>query len=601
MRKIRGFSDAEQIIFETVRFLKALFERCKKRVSGRINLRFLPRGANRFIPLPKVAQLPKILKEFSGENAHFAVATRKEGDGTKAGIIEVPALWADLDFKDHSRIFFDKKLKKLRPRPSAIIESGGGLHPYWFLKRPARKDQIPLVESYLKRLALHLGGDQGATDASHLLRIPGTQNFKYTQAQVKILGFKPYRRYSLADFDFLPELPQKDGPPSESDWAGHIIQFGVDEGERNNSVASLAGRYARLGLAEEEAYVVIQEANSRFRPPLSKGEIKKTIKSIFSTHGRNSSQGPGEKSKFQITTLAEILKSALPEYLIDPILLKGTVNMLCGDPEAKKSVLALSIIKAALTEKYLWGKFKVNANGRVLLIDEENPQSILNERCRQMSLTENLPLSSLLHQHVRIDNDFSFQELLQMIKKEGPILVVFDSLVRIHDQRENDATAMARVMGRLKQIANLGVTVLVLHHLNKSGGSKKNKVRGSTDIVGGPDVVFALTNHNTYHVLEPLKNRYKDFDPIKLRFFFDKKRIWVNYVGSAPKTKTHQAEILGILDKMPKAGVEEIFEELKTRGVNLGKNALRKLLTGIATEGKIKEEIGQSGKKIYSK
>jgi RecA-family ATPase len=188
-----------------------------------------------------------------------------------------------------------------------------------------------------------------------------------------------------------------------------------------------------------------------------------------------------------------------------------------------------------------------------------------------------------------------------MIKRENPVLAVFDSLIRIHTQQENEARGMAKVMARLRQIADLGVTVLVLHHLNKGSGSKKTKVRGSTDIMGGPDAVFLLTNHKTHNVLESLKNRYMPFEPAKLRFFIDKKKIWAHFIGKAEKAKTDQEEILEVLNKAPKAGVEKIFEELKARKRNLGKNALRKLLAEMATAGEIKEERGHSGKKIYSK
>jgi hypothetical protein len=169
-------------------FLKSLYQNCE---SGFINLRFLPSKKSKFISISEIDSIPAILKKHEAENCYFGVATRVEGDGTKEGILQIPALWVDLDTykltdpeKEESR----QRYKDFRLKPTYIIDSGGGRYFLWQLKEPATKGDIPMAEEYLKRLAIHFHGDVVATDASRILRVPGSINHKWRHCpQVKIL------------------------------------------------------------------------------------------------------------------------------------------------------------------------------------------------------------------------------------------------------------------------------------------------------------------------------------------------------------------------------------------------------------------------------
>ncbi|MBI4595856.1 MAG: hypothetical protein HY730_05690 [Candidatus Tectomicrobia bacterium] len=101
--------------------------------------------------------------------------TTREGGGKKEHIVQIPALWADLDFKDFPQEEFDRRLKSFPLSPSIIVRSGGGYHCYWLLKEPLERADIAQVEDYLKRLAAYLGGDQGFTDAAQLSDKPSTK------------------------------------------------------------------------------------------------------------------------------------------------------------------------------------------------------------------------------------------------------------------------------------------------------------------------------------------------------------------------------------------------------------------------------------------
>jgi len=131
-----------------------------------------------------------------------------DGQGGKAHVTEIPALWIDVDFKEGFGVDEFCKSPGIPLKVSIIIRSGGGVHMYWLLKEPATKDDIPLLENILKRLAQVFRGDPASAEVARILRTPGTKNFKYDPPrEVKLIRFEPGRRYDLSEFnDILPPL-----------------------------------------------------------------------------------------------------------------------------------------------------------------------------------------------------------------------------------------------------------------------------------------------------------------------------------------------------------------------------------------------------------
>jgi hypothetical protein len=189
----------------SVAFLRSLYQYCDE---GFINLRFLPSAQNRFIPPSEIDSIPGILETHKRENAYFGVATRVDGDGTKAGILQIPVLSVDPDLyklsdkqKEESR----QRLRDFLLEPTYVINSGGGRYLFWMLKEPASKEDVPRVENLLRRLAAYFHGDMAATDASRILRMPGSVNHKYEHIpRVTIESSLPERQYNLDDFEILP-------------------------------------------------------------------------------------------------------------------------------------------------------------------------------------------------------------------------------------------------------------------------------------------------------------------------------------------------------------------------------------------------------------
>ena len=126
-----------------------------------------------------------------GYDAYFALATYKTNANRKADNVEyLKSLYLDLDCGE-SKPYADQftAIKALQEfcrqfkfsKPSAIINSGRGVHVYWMLDRSySREEWLPIAEKF--KAACITGGleiDKAVpADAARILRVPGTHNYK---------------------------------------------------------------------------------------------------------------------------------------------------------------------------------------------------------------------------------------------------------------------------------------------------------------------------------------------------------------------------------------------------------------------------------------
>jgi hypothetical protein len=261
-------------------FFQAIFSTCE---GGSIEFRSLPSEKRFFWPL---SRLPRIPSFESDENKYFGCATRDGKGGRKENILQIPVLFTDSDFKLCPREKIDKLLSEFPLPPSVVLFTGGGYHVLWLFKEALGKDEIEAHESMLRRLIGFFQADPAPKDASRVLRVPGTINFKYDQhPKVEIICFDPERRYNLEDFDFyLPPEPARPAPMEAK--RGKIAELlrGIDQGGRHTAALSLAGRYVSKGLEPGEVADILRLWNSRNRPPLDEAELLRVATDVFKMH-----------------------------------------------------------------------------------------------------------------------------------------------------------------------------------------------------------------------------------------------------------------------------------------------------------------------------
>lgn len=189
----------------------------------------------------------------------------------------VNCLFADFDAKDArygSKEAAFAHVEALDPRPSVVIDSGGGYHAYWFLTSTwmldtpeARKEALRLQKTWV----VLVGGDE-VKDLARVLRVPGTRNHKYDPTRLVQFVWseldRRYERSALADMcsAFVPsEAFPSTGSRSISDtadigsrWLGNAIARvrSAPDGQKHHvllkAATALGGLVGHGALTEQE-------------------------------------------------------------------------------------------------------------------------------------------------------------------------------------------------------------------------------------------------------------------------------------------------------------------------------------------------------------
>lgn len=178
-----------------------------------------------------------------------------------------------------------------------------------------------------------------------------------------------------------------------------------------------------------------------------------------------------------------------PDWVIEHVAAKSDVNLIHGAGGLGKSWLTMG---ATLAVAEGWPDFlgkSVQEQGRVLYVDQENPEDVIMTRLKKLGMTENgrRNIRYLWNCGIRLDK--GGEEFLEEALDFEPTLIVLDSLTRLHTQDENSAQTMAELFNNgIQPLAReTGASVLLIHHDNKGGGS-----RGSVDITNSPDNVLQV-------------------------------------------------------------------------------------------------------------
>ena len=171
------------------------------------------------------------------------------------------------------------------------------------------------------------------------------------------------------------------------------------------------------------------------------------------------------------------------EWVIDKLIPKQSITLLHGKGGIGKTWLSLIIADAvskgisflALTTQQL----------PVIYIDFENSLPVLVDRVKKIQASEVLFWHNTNELKPPKLDHLSWEQY-----KSLPIgLLIFDTLRASQGQDENDSKNMAFIMGRLKELRDMGFSIILLHHTPKSND---RTYKGSTAIMDLADHVLSL-------------------------------------------------------------------------------------------------------------
>jgi hypothetical protein len=482
---------------------QSFFETLYPDMTGRyLEIRRLPSGGQYFCT--SIDQAASFAATDRRDNVYFGVALRSDQKGDEEHAALIPALWVDVDAKDHSgdRRKAAGAISQFEFKPSAIVDTGNGFHVYYFLREPemVTANNRPYLRGLMQGIAESIGGDRACKDLSRILRVPNTLNFKDPEhpKQVQLIRWHPERRYNLSDFEpYMAEVSLRVLAAPVGDR--------IPEGQRNQVLTSLGGTMRHRGAYEESVVAALFKENVlKCDPPLSEAEVRNIARSVCRYEPGNVTTAPiGNQNSSNVSEAPPIVLiprhvSALlrdaPQVIwqVENILPVGSAAVLVGDAGIGKSWMLLALALAVAQGLPWLGEFTTR-QGKVLVVDEENADALLKRRMEKLLLGEGLPedgaglnIEFLTGQGINLSDDRFVTALEVELDKMRPDLVLIDALVRIHRGNENDAREMAAVFAILKQwTVAYGCSFVFCHHRKKpgmSGNSPANMIRGSSDI-----------------------------------------------------------------------------------------------------------------------
>lgn len=285
-------------------------------------------------------------------------------------------------------------------------------------------------------------------------------------------------------------------------------------------------------------------------------------------------------------------------WSIEGVIPHKGITMIAGVAGVGKTWLAMLIARAiSWGDPFLERKTK---KAGVVYFDLENPKSVLIERVTQAQARDvlfttswSLPIPFTL-----------WLDFLNKMAMAGYVIIL-DSLVRAHGFEENSAMEMSKVMGRMRELTNLGGTIIFLHHKGKGDSIQ---YRGSSDILAGVDVAYVLESRDGCLVLKTIKSRVGEHVKIRMRLNITRESVTIQSREGEEEDlekETREEEMQAVKEtirRMQEAGENPVHASiLQALQGAMGKNKLYSLLKrGLGIHWKISTDPSDRRLKFFS-
>ena len=292
--------------------------------------------------------------------------------------------------------------------------------------------------------------------------------------------------------------------PANEKWMEQALK-GVGEGNRNDICSRLAGYFAGKGVSIGIAMVMLNEWNSKNKPPLPHEEIERTVKSIYNaqarTGGKKKAATPAVSTTFDLMPLTEymIRFGAQPVlWDIDEWLPEQTVLFMVSPPGSFKTWMMLDLAASVATGTPFLGHFAVNNPGSVFVIQQEDFHGQTAERIgniiyhrlglrlpdnindSEIVLPPEIPIYFHTERRLRFDDTVIMDALHYAIKSIRPKLVLIDPLYSAVDADNFMALAAQQMLPLKRMRDELGCSFVIIHHTTKGGeGTRREQLWGS--------------------------------------------------------------------------------------------------------------------------
>jgi hypothetical protein len=266
------------------------------------------------------------------------------------------------------------------------------------------------------------------------------------------------------------------------------------QGNRNNGLASYAGKAYAMGKTIDEFLPEAINWGLECDPPLDMTEIKSVASSMWQTHLRNNP--PLTATKAIYLRSADDLKKDPPlEWVVRGVLPSNGMGAIYGQPSSGKTFLALDLAFAIATGKHWFGNPTIQRP--VAYVALEGSHGIRQrmaawEKSNSTTTPKNLYFVTA---SVSVEDELAWRALSKEIGSTlGAGAIVFiDTLNRASPTAdENTSASMGKIIEAAKYMANvINGFVMFVHH---AGKDSQKGLRGHSSLLAALDTVIKVSS-----------------------------------------------------------------------------------------------------------
>lgn len=207
-------------------------------------------------------------------------------------------------------------------------------------------------------------------------------------------------------------------------------------------------------------------------------------------------------------------------WVVSPLLARGAVTLLSGQPKAGKTTFLFKLIDKMHTGGAVVG---YNVNEARVVYFTENSKLVITEKAKQ-HLHGNPTHVRFVYRDNDALEDLPFDEAMALIfhnaKRFNAGLIVVDTLAGLGTvDDENEASAVTKLLRPIRNLAlKHDIAVCLVHHLGKAGTE-----RGSSVFRAEPDVLIRIDGEDTEYRTVKVKNNLILQQPDEVMFRMDEK------------------------------------------------------------------------------
>ncbi len=266
----------------------------------------------------------------------------------------------------------------------------------------------------------------------------------------------------------------------------------IPDGQRNGTLAKLAGAMRRVGMSQAEMQAALLKANSdRCRPPLDPREVYRIAESIgryapdeisvalVENHWDQMASGgkPPEFAFTAITSQELATNSYTLEYIVDGVLVRGQPTVIAGPKKTLKTNISIDLALALGHGGLFLGRFNVSQALRVGVMSGESGAATIQETAKRIALSKNWTLENFggvfwSFDVPQLNSQTHIEALKRFIGDYELEVLILDPTYLMMLGLGQDAGNLFVVGEYLKSIGDVaqatGCTPILCHHLKKS-------------------------------------------------------------------------------------------------------------------------------------